>query len=396
MPTAHATLGPSSATRWLNCTASVGLIEEVFPDGADSGGIYAQEGTWAHTAAELKAAEALGTNTNKRAHNTQWRKWRNEVPREFHDEMLGHAERYADTLAEIRDSMAGDPLVLLEQKVDTGVPGVWGTADATLASEQELVVCDFKYGRGVQVTPDSNPQLMLYGLGAINEIGGLLVEFSPGTPVTLVVVQPRAGGTSTWATTVGELEQFRDDVVLPAAQAIDSGNTEFAPSEDACRWCPVAGRCAAQTAWATRRDFAPSGQMDPADIAEALADLPGIEAWCKAVRDKALQMAYDEAQEIPGWKAVQASGKRSIKDHQGAIDVLAEAGQPPEKTSRANTQTITTLQKLVGGADELEDILGDLLTRSPGKQTLVEDTDPRPAITAESVAQSDFAEPLED
>ena len=64
--------------------------------------------------------------------------------------------------------------------------------------------------------------------------------------------------------------------------------------------------------------------------------------------------------------------------------------------ARANTETITKLQKLVGGRDELQDVLGDLLTFTPGKQTLVKDTDPRPAITAESVAQSDFAQPLED
>lgn len=393
---AHAVLGPSSAERWLSCTASVGAIDEVFPDGVDTGSEYAQEGTWAHRAAELKAMEALGLVTNKRTQQGRWRKWRNEVPEDLHDEMLGHAQRYADELSEIRDSMAGDPLVLLERKVDTGVPGVWGTADCTLASQQELVVVDFKYGRGVAVSPENNPQLMLYGLGAVVELE-LLVELDPGTPVTLVVVQPRSGGGGSWVTSVGELLQFRDEQVVPVVERIDSGEgTVFAPSEAACRWCPLAGRCTAQTEWATRRDFAPPAAMEPQDVADALEQLPGIEAWCKAVRDQALTIAYDEGQEIPGWKAVQASGKRAIKDHRGAIEALDEAGYPPEKTSRANTETITKLQKLVGGKDELQDVLGDLLTFTPGKQTLVKDTDPRPAITAESVAQSDFAQPLED
>lgn len=393
---AHAILGPSSAERWLHCTASVGAIQEAFPDGVDTGGVYAQEGTWAHRAAELKAMEVLGLTTNKRTQQGRWRKWRQEVPVDLHSEILEHAQHYADELAEIRDTMVGDPLVLLERKVDTGVPGVWGTADCILASQQELVVIDFKYGRGVAVSPELNPQLMMYGLGAVLELE-LLVELDPDTPVTLVVIQPRSGGGGSWATTVEELLQFRDNQVAPAVEVIESGvGTKFAPSEAACRWCPLAGRCTAQAEWATRRDFDPPATMDPSDVAEALEQLPFIEGWCKAVRDQALVIAYDEGREIPGWKAVQASGKRMIKDHAAAIRVLDAAGYPPEQTSRANTETITKLQKLVGGKDELQDVLGDLLTFTPGKQTLVRDTDPRPAITAESVARSDFAQPLDD
>lgn len=392
----HATLGPSSAERWLNCTASVGLIDQVFPDGYDSDSVYAQEGTWAHRAAELTAMEVLGLAGRKQTHQARWRRWKKEVPEDLHDEMLGHAKTYADELAEMRDTMAGDPLVLLERRVNTGVPGVWGTADCILASEREVIVVDFKYGRGVGVSPESNVQLMLYGLGAVNEVEDVLVQYDPSTPVTLVVIQPRTNGGGAWETTVEELVQFRDQQVLPAVRAIDSGDTVFAPSESACRWCPVAGRCPAQTKWATERDFAPPAQMEPEDMAQALSSLPGIEAWCKAVRDQALSMTYDEGTDIPGWKAVMASGKRAIKDHAAAIAALDEAGYSPDLTSRANTETITKLQKLVGGPDELEDILGGLLTRSAGKQTLVTEDDPRPAITAESVAKSDFAEPLED
>lgn len=394
--TAHAILGPSSAERWLHCTASVEAIQEEFPDGIDNESSYAQEGTWAHRAAELKAMESLCLVTNKRTQQGRWRKWRQEVPVDLHSEILEHAQRYADELAEIRDTMAGDPLVLLERKVDTGVPGVWGTADCILASQQELVVIDFKYGRGVAVSPELNPQLMLYGLGAVLELE-MLAELDPGTPVTLMVIQPRAGGGGTWTTTVEELLRFRDNQVTPAVETIESGEgTVFAPSEAACRWCPLSGRCTAQAAWATRRDFGPPATMDPSDVAEALEQLPLIEGWCKAVRDQALTIAYDEGREIPGWKAVQASGKRAIKDHAAAIHALDAAGYPPDQTSRANTETITKLQRLVGGKDELQDVLGDLLTFTPGKQTLVRDSDPRPAITAESVAQSDFAQPFED
>ena len=395
MPTSHASLGPSASARWLTCTASVGLIEEVFPDGVDTGGVYAQEGTWAHSAAELAAAESLGLVTNKRTHQARWRRWKKAVPEDLHEEMIDHARSYADELAEIRDGMPGTPIALLEQVVHTSSPEVWGTADCILASDEEIVVVDYKYGRGVSVSPEGNSQLSLYGVGAIHELENLLTDFRDECLVTLVVYQPRAPhGGGAWTTSVGDLRRFETERVIPAVEQIRAGDTRYAPSEAACRWCPAAGMCSAQTEWATRRDFAPTGAMGPGQIAEALSELGGIEDWCRKVREQALRITYEEGQVIPGWKSVLTPGRRSIADHAKAIETLDAAGYPPDQTSRANTETITKLSKLVGGTDALNDLLGDLIKTSSGKHTLVPEDDPRPAATAASGAESDFRDPV--
>ena len=58
-PTAHATLSPSSAHRWIECPASVRLIADTFPDGVP-GSVWTTEGTHAHTVAEAAASARFG------------------------------------------------------------------------------------------------------------------------------------------------------------------------------------------------------------------------------------------------------------------------------------------------------------------------------------------------
>lgn len=65
--------------------------------------------------------------------------------------------------------------MLIEQCLDVNhvVPGGFGTGDAVIVAEPVLHIIDLKCGQGVLVETEHNPQLMLYGLGALKAFGSL-------------------------------------------------------------------------------------------------------------------------------------------------------------------------------------------------------------------------------
>lgn len=44
----------------------------------------------------------------------------------------------------------------------------FGTGDCIIISDKTLHIIDFKYGQGVEVSVVNNPQMKVYGLGALN------------------------------------------------------------------------------------------------------------------------------------------------------------------------------------------------------------------------------------
>ena len=59
-PSSHATLGPSSAERWLHCTPSARLNAKLIDRFGEQSSPYAEEGTKAHALAELKIRHEAG------------------------------------------------------------------------------------------------------------------------------------------------------------------------------------------------------------------------------------------------------------------------------------------------------------------------------------------------
>ena len=59
--------------------------------------------------------------------------------------------------------------MLIEQQLDFSqwVPEGFGTGDCVIVADGTLSVIDFKYGKGVEVLSENNPQMMLYALGAL-------------------------------------------------------------------------------------------------------------------------------------------------------------------------------------------------------------------------------------
>lgn len=376
----HAELSPSAAERWLSCPASVRLSKTAPPTES----VYAREGTLAHTRAELEAARSFGL-IEEAEYKRRLGQWTESVP-DAHDrdDMARAAVGYVELLTEIVDSEPSARL-LLEKRVNTGVPRCWGTADAIVASPEHLTVVDYKYGQGVRVDAEDNPQLRLYALGALELVDTLFdVE-----DVTYTVYQPRLGHVSSETVSSILLREWREEVVIPAAQEALSQDAGFGPSAQACRFCPVAGECRPRALHMTRTDFGDPDLLTPEEMARHLARVSEIKDWLAALEQAGLERAYARGEEIPGWKVVLSGGRRSIPDTEAAAEVLTEAGFDRSQVTRTTMQTLGRLERLTG-KDRLADLLGDLLVKSEGKPSLVPQSDPRPEAGSADGARKDF------
>lgn len=378
---AHALLSPSSSERWLSCPASVRLAESL-PTPPE--GPYAAEGTAAHALAEAVARATLLDADKSFDYRAAWRE---AYPAyvESEGEMIEYAKAYATLLGSILDATPNGVL-MLEQRLPTGVPQSWGTSDAVIVSPTVVHIVDYKYGMGVFVDPEGNSQLRLYGVGALEAYGSLLGDVEV---VQMTVFQPRIEHVATAMMTAADLIGWRDSII-PTAELALSDNAPFGPSEDACRFCPARGQCSAQTEWATRQDFAAPDLMNPDQLAQALTVIPQVEQWCAAVRETALRLAYEDGTDIPGFKVVLSNGRRSITDEVGALaELIVVQGYEPEQVTTSKPKGIGELEKLMGKA-EFAKVMAPYVSTSEGKPSLVPEDDKRPAIDREGAAAKDF------
>lgn len=370
----HAKLSPSDAERWIDCAAAI-LMDKHFPDESS---FEAREGTAAHELAAIEANFAFGKISELQLFDLrdQWRADNSEFNQK---EISGHVDRYVEHLVE---RFAGAKLVLIEQVVHTPLKDVWGTADAIAVFDEYVEVVDLKYGSGVEVDAFGNPQIRIYGIGVLElcvglQVAGLLEDIP--TQVRLAIYQPRRGNFGTEEMSSSELYEWFATVVIPAVAKVYSPDPPFGPSARACRWCPASGQCAAQKDRVLNESFAPPGLMSPKDIGDALNRVPEVKAWLATIEQVALTKAYREGIPIPGWKVVRSNGRRGIEDHAAAVQTLIDHGYTAEQVAVFKTRGIGELEKLVG-AKELPGILGDLLVRSRGTESLVPEDDRRQAI----------------
>lgn len=348
--------------------------------------VYAAEGTAAHELAEIHARHRLlGLSGVEFA--TLRKLWR-EKHRGLgydEDEMSEHAEQYAAMLESLM-AMIPNCTLMLEQRVPTGVPFCWGTSDAIIVSPQIVHITDYKYGKGVVVKAVGNPQLRLYGVGALEAFGDILGEVHT---VRMTVFQPRLENIDTEELRAVDLREWRDSLIPIAERALGEG-AEFGPSESACRWCGAAGSCPAQLKWATERDFGTHpDELTDEQLAKALADLPAIEEWLNSLKQYCLDRIYSQGRPIPGWKVVRASGRRYVTDSDAAIAHLQEVGYALEAVANLKIKGIGELEKVLGR--NFDEHMSAFIDKSVGNPALVPASDRRRSITPGDTAKEDFA-----
>jgi hypothetical protein len=402
---AHSKIGASSSKRWLACPGSIALSQSI----PNRGSQYAMEGTAAHQLAELCLNEELdaqyfvATSTIITVHDNGA-----EYPFPVTQEMADAVQVYLDY---VRKDEPFDTLVEVKFHLKELHEGLFGTADCVqwFADEAKLRVIDYKHGAGTPVEAEGNPQGMYYALGALTTL-----RF-PARVVEIVIVQPRcphgAGPIRSWTIGVDQLLDWQADLldgvkrvemasnIRPtysgSADTEASWSAQFLASGDHCKFCPAAavpGRCSAiaekQQALA-RVEFAPMVDYDPAKLAQALLDMPAVEARIKAIRE----FAYAEAEAgraPPGWKLVEKRATRKWRDDAGVDQALFEATgiehgkfyDPPKLKSPAQ------IEKLL--PKDQRSILAELTVKESSGHTLAPAEDKRAAV--KQSAQLDFLE----
>ena len=373
-PNDHALLSASSSHRWLHCNPSARLEREF----ADRETIAAAEGTAAHALAEHKLKRKL--------------KLRSERPVSPFDtdEMEVCTDDYADFVMEQvtkerrRDL---DTQVFIEQRLDFScyVPEGFGTGDCLIVSRGRLHIIDLKYGQGLLVDSEENPQMMLYALAALNQYE----EQYKIKKVKLTIFQPRRDNVSTWETTVAKLKKWATKDLVPKAQRAFKGEGEYCPGEW-CIFCKAAVKCRARAEDKLRlaqSEFKMPPLLTDAEIESVLAKLPDIKKWADEIQEYALAKAL-AGKEWTGFKLVEGRSVRKFTDERAVVKAANEAGY--HDIYKQTLISLTEMEKLMGKA-EFSKVLGALVTKPQGKPTLVPDTDKRQAITV-SNPKNEFSE----
>jgi len=384
----HALLSASGAHRWLSCPPSAQL-EQQFPDTTSKA---AKEGTLAHELAELKVRNYFYTvDFGKRKLTTAINKLKKEEL--WEDEMMGYTDEYLDYVKSIALAFSSEPYAAIEKRVDLTayIPDGFGTADCILIGSGILHVIDFKYGKSPdgRVSAEQNPQMLLYALGAYEAYRMLY----PVQEIRLSIVQPRlSDGISEWSCTVDELMQFAQLVKERAVLAI-KGEGEFKPDPKTCRYCRARARCPARAEKNVELAFMTDKNpklLTNEELGQYLLKGKDVAKWLGDVQDCALAECL-AGNEVAGWKAVEGRGGREWTDMDLAFARLQENGVPETILWERKPLTLAQVEKAVG-KKEFESFVGDMVIKRPGKPTLVEQLDQRPAITNKITAAEAFKE----
>ena len=366
---AHALLSPSAAHRWLNCTAAPRLEADVPDEGSD----FAAEGTLAHAycAKKLKAFLGLPTADEDEEIGTLYDKYHT-------GEMDEHTSTYASIVLErfnAAKTVTRDAQLLIETRLDFSdyIPEAFGTADAIIIADGTMEVIDFKYGKGVRVSAERNPQMQIYALGAYEAFS---FEYRI-EKIRMTIVQPRIDNLSEYELSVSDLMAWVDGELVPKARLAYEGRGTQAPGEW-CQFCKVKSSCRALAEHCLGIADGDPSLISIADLAaKVLPALPVIKTWLAGVEEHALQRALS-GDNIPGWKIVEGRSIRKIVDTAGAAKALNGAGfddifKPQE------LRGITDLEKMVG-KKQFATLCSSFIDKPQGKPTLAPEDDKRPAF----------------
>jgi hypothetical protein len=309
--------------------------------------------------------------------------------------MVDHVNDYMKL---VREYAEGGEL-LVEKRVGighlTGEEGAGGTSDAIIIKGTEIIIIDLKYGMGVRVDANDNPQLMLYALGALNEYE-IIGDFDT---VTVVIHQPRLNHVSEYSISVEDLLKFGEEVRNASDRARWS-EADLVPGEKQCRFCKAKATCPALRADMAEvvggvSDLSEFADMIPQEVSSetsdnylpiAMAKVEMVEQWCKAVRAETERRLL-AGQPVTGYKLVQGrAGNRDWKDTKAVEEMM-------KKTFRMRDDQVydfklispTKAEKVFKENPKRWANLQEQITRSEGKPSVAPATDKRPAMDIKPV-----------
>lgn len=418
--TTHAMLSPSKAHRYLACPGSI-REEAKYPE--DEGGPAAVDGTHSHYLLEcciLGGLEDPGVAVGKTLKDHEG---------EFVvDEARAARVRKAIEYIKQRGKELGDDCeVIAEQRVDPehflGRKDMSGTADVQIHAPTAGVLEVIDYKDGMNAVPvEDNPQLELYGLGALAAFKLPINVPYPFDTVRLTVIQPKLELKGLPPITFIEMpvKALLDKIskFVIGAMKTDQADAPLVAGDVQCKYCrakacsarmgtvmqamdlfqPVADKpvgdqiahVADISAQAANKDPA---QMDDQQIRQIMEAAPLMRQLLESVEAEAMRR-FKAGISIPGLKVVNGRGSRawSLSDEDVA-EKLMKMGVPKSvvyevkliSPAKAEKVTWTTKRQGVDVKKQLSErqiktMNTEYVTKMAGKLTVVPESDDRPAV----------------
>ena len=248
----HTVASPSALHRLMRCPGSAVLCKSV-PEQSSK---YAEEGTLFHAVMEYILKSKLGEQiTNK------WIRMYIEtystivLEKEAIDEMIDCVQ---DAVEWFNLNFVNANQIIAETRLPMYYSDKdYGTAHVIVLFDDRLVIVDWKYGKGVDVSPNNNPQLISYAVSALKYLSSQHIDIRNFKEIETIIYQPRiyTGDTvKSYKYTMQELVQ-QSKIIKGAVDKVyelysKPKNSKIvkenlSASEEACKFCPAKMICKA-------------------------------------------------------------------------------------------------------------------------------------------------------
>ena len=354
-------VGGSTAKRVMNCPGSVALVQKMPPQPSNK---YADEGTLLHNV----IAEIV--MTDKHPEEFLHTKYNDQIlTLDLIDNKLVPALAALDVI---------DPNKEMEIEAETRVgfgdllPDVFGSTDLIGRIGKRAVVLDWKFGDGVAVEVEENPQLMFYAAAAMRT-EETKWAFKDIEEIEMVIVQPPQ--VKRWVTTPARIAQFEKDLVK-AVKLAQQPNAELKIG-DHCRWCAAKPICPQMTGAVDRALKTSIDGLDAPTISAYLKNADMLEQWITDLRALALQM-LDSGAKLPDYKLVAKRAIRQWTDEDKAKVALFAYGLTESEVMETSVISPAKAEKALKKRKlALPD---DLVVAISSGTTLASADDPRPEV----------------
>ena len=354
-------VGGSTAKRVINCPGSVALVAQMPPKPSS---VYADTGTLLHNViADVLDGKATAQDFLGAVHADV------TLDQDLIDNKLLPA------LAALNE-IDPDRQMEFETEMVVGfgdlLPDVFGSADVVGRIGDTAYIVDWKFGDGVVVDVEENPQLMFYAAAAMRTPAAQWA-FEGATKVELVIVQPPY--VKRWETTPRRIQLFEKELM----QAVKLAQRPDAPlaQGDWCRWCAAKAVCPIMTGAADRALVSALKSVDVADVSDYLKMADQLEGWIKEVRALAMQ-TLEAGLPVPGYKLVPKRGMRQWVDEGKALEALEALGWPKRELVETTVISPAKAEKLL--KKQKLPLPADLVVAVSSGNTLASEDDPRPAV----------------
>lgn len=354
-------VGGSTAKRVINCPGSVALVAKMPPKPSSK---FADEGTLLHNV----IAEIIMSD-NPPEHYLGHKYEAQVLTQELIDYKLKPALAALDEI---------DPNKEMEIEAETSVnfgsllPGVFGSTDLIGRRGNRAFVLDWKFGDGVAVEVEENPQLMFYAAAAMRTPASAWA-FEGATEIEMVIVQPPA--VKRWVTTPKRIAEFELQLVQ-AVKASEKPNAALQSGEH-CRWCAAKPVCPQMTGAADRALKTIIDNLDPPTISTYLKNADMLEQWITDLRALALQLLESGAK-LPDYKLVAKRAIRSWTDEDKAKVALFAFGLTESEVVETTVISPAKAEKALKKRKQA--LPDDLVVAISSGNTLASVDDPRPEV----------------